>query len=223
MSNAKKNVKNTESLTLKKTTTLFLAFVFMVFGGACVTTGMWQDKNYKQKTFYETVSSFLVSADNKNIIVLGKDKHYVFAFPIKLQRILADKSISPHIKANFQTFKLYANTAKVNGYFYLVFKEKNITPDRQKQLKALGFYQSHKNKSEWRSHQKLTGTYYQAGNFKLPSNSRYLNQSYRVKMVLNTPKDQTARKVLLTPLTVLTDGLILIGSIPILIVGTVVN
>lgn len=207
---------------LRKLGIIIAACFFMVFGGACVTSAVLKDKNYSYRTYQETVSSFLVSADKKKIVVLGKDRHYLFHFHPKLQRILGSP-INTKITADFKTFTLDTSKTTVHGRFQLKLDTRLVSESDKPLLKKLGFIERKSNgeTAEWYSHQFLSGQYYRAGNFALPTNSQYLNQTYQVKIREKTPKNDTVRKALLTPLALTADGVLMIGAIPFLIVGSV--
>lgn len=208
--------------TLKKVMLILSAISFMVLGGACVTTAVLESKSYNTKTYNETVSSFLVSADKKNILVLGKDRHYLFHFKPKLQRILGS-SINKKIHAEFNTFNLNTEKTTVRGNFRLKAMAEQVSAKEAATLKSLGFVLRSKTKTQpahWQSYQYLSGKYYRAGNFALPQDSRYLNQSYNVKIrERSLKKSNGVRKALLTPLAIAADGALMIGAIPFLILG----
>ncbi|MBY4729476.1 hypothetical protein [Cupriavidus pauculus] len=70
-----------------------------VFRRKPLTQELFADKQYQ-----EEVSSFMMTADRRKLIVLGKRNHYVLDMPRQLETILTS-SFRPKVEAGFSDFK----------------------------------------------------------------------------------------------------------------------
>lgn len=82
-----------------------------VFRRKPLTQELFADKQYQ-----EEVSSFMMTADRRKLIVLGKRNHYVLDMPRQFETILTS-SFRPKVEAGFSDFK--ATGDKISGLYSL--------------------------------------------------------------------------------------------------------
>jgi hypothetical protein len=200
---------------MKNSLTLVTAFVFLIFGGGCFTSALYNKPVESSRQFVEEISSFLISQDGKQLIVVGQRYHYIFAADDTLKFILTSPE-RKHIKASFNNFVVNSQQT-VTGMYTLTLDNQNTLPtELKKQFLAHGF-------SENLQQQKLSyigsvqGTRYLASTVQLPA-TLLLNQKYTIPMQENYPSTAASvEKALLTPLAIAADGLLIIGGIPVLL------
>lgn len=180
----------------------------------CVTSAL-----FKTSAYTERVSSVLISEDNTKLVVIGQNYHYIFEAPKVLVKTLQAR-FHKNVSAEIGSFGVDAN-GKVSGVLTLVLDGRASEQDRQDAL-ALGYTSKllksdSKYASEYRF--ELTGARYKAGGVEPKLIAQKLNTTYSVYVTVAPSAFEQAGKVLLTPVTVGIDGILIIGSIPLILIG----
>lgn len=199
---------------MKNILTLLIAFGFLIFGGACFTPALYEKSAEETRNFVEEVSTFLITQDGKNLIVAGKQHHYIFTANNTLKFILTWPE-KKRVKAAFHDFSVRSDQS-VSGTYELVVKDdQNLTAEMKQQLLSKGFAENKAEKT-LRHHDWIQGTRYSADKFKMPATMQ-LNQKYTINMSEYQPSaSATIKRILLTPLAIAADGLLILGGVPIL-------
>lgn len=209
---------------MKKPLILLAAICFLIFGGSCVTRALYggghigTTKN-KYATFTEIISTFLITADGKQLIVVGKNHHYFFTADDTLKFILT-WSEKKRINAAFNNFIIDDDQNVSGSYSLTIDTTQDLTPETRDLLISKGFT-SNPSKSQLLYHHTIEGTRYLAGDFKLPATLE-LNQNYMITMredYDNGSSTEIMGRILLTPLTVALDGALVAAGVAALVAG----
>ncbi len=206
---------------------ILLSLVLCVMSGACVThelysTSVKTSVPMNKPSFNEEVSSFLITNDQQQLVIIGKEHHYIFPLYNDLREMLMWNGRSK-IMANNLRFVISKNN-KINGYYDLVTRDGVTLTNADKTFfDEHNFY--HNGIKEFvRSGQLNNGTVYSAGKFKMPASQSFsqpysLNISYdyaTAGAVAGTNvanAGAVAERVLLTPLAIAADGAIVVGAV----------
>lgn len=206
---------------MKKPLMLLVALFFLVFGGACFTPALYDKSAEETRNFVEEVSTFLITQDGKNLIVAGKQHHYIFAVNETLKFILTWPE-KKRVKAEFQSFSVRSDQSVSGMYSLTIDYGNDLSPEMKNLLLAKGFSDNKAEKKLYHSGW-LQGTRYLADKFDMPAAMK-LNQKYTIKMTEYQPSASAAiKRILLTPLAVAADGLLILGGVPILLFSLMVD
>lgn len=206
---------------IKKPLILLIALSFLIFGGACFTPMLYNQPMYKNHSFKEEVSSFLITKEGNKLIVIGKEHHYIFETNEVLKFIL-QWSERKRVKASFSNFNIKTDQSLSGSYHLIIPLNNRLTPETKALLIAKGFIENTAlNILDY--HGKLQGERFLADNVKIPSTMQ-LNKKYSLHMIEETSMAEgLAKRILLTPVAIIADGIVLAGSpiilLTILIVG----
>lgn len=132
-----------------------------------------------EKVYTEKFSSVLISSDQKDLVVLGMQYHYVFK-PSKrfIEAINSDfkRSVIGHVIDDFDV----AGQGKTFGYFRLQLVDNASESDVRKALET-GFSRDEKTGMIYLT-EALDGTRYSAKEFKTPFTETTLNRTYSVQV-----------------------------------------
>jgi hypothetical protein len=199
---------------MKKMVILLTALFFLVFGGACFTPALYDKPAETTRNFVEEVSSFLITEDGKNLIVIGKEHHYIFSANDTLKVILSWPE-KKRVKASFQTFSIRSDQTVSGMYNLDIENSQNLTAETKALLLSKGFSE---NKLEKRLYHSgwIQGTRYSADKFQVPATMKF-NQTYTIKMIESVSSASEAiKRILLTPLALTADGLLILGGVPLM-------
>ncbi len=204
---------------MKKPLILLVAVCFLIFGGACFTPELYKHPAEDSRTFVEEVSTFLITQDGKNLIVVGKQHHYIFTPSDTLKFILTSPE-KKYVKASFNGFSISSDQAVYGSYTLTVDAKQGLPAESIKLLIAKGF--THNAKQKNLTYQgSVQGTRYLADKFQLPATMQ-LNQKYTITMRESyASASATMERILLTPLAIAADGLLILGGIPVLIFANI--
>ncbi|WP_250501904.1 MULTISPECIES: hypothetical protein [unclassified Caballeronia] len=178
----------------------------------CLTSGLNEEaKSPDYYRYAETISSVLISADQKTLVFLGKNYHYIFDAPDHFVDVLQ----SPfHAGMTADVNQFYVDgDSNVSGSFVLnLDKAASFSEEQKEELGNLGIDPQRRSLSF-----RLSGRRYDAKGFdRSKVNPMLLNQSYEVSV--REQHYSNAKKVILlaTPVTVAADGALMILAIPLL-------
>lgn len=161
------------------------ATLFLMASGlsSCVAT---------PRTYTEQVSSVLIAADGKKLVVVTPKYHYIFdASPIILRTLKAD--LHPFVKAFIGPVHVSSN-GKTSGDVYL--RLESTSQEAVESAIDAGYHRSPDGKA-YVATVPLRGQRYLAGTITLPTQYK-LNKTYDIDVL----SDQDASKTPLTPLQV---------------------
>jgi hypothetical protein len=197
---------------MKKLLFLGITLFFALLITGCVTSSLYKNSTETHRNFVEEVSSFLITADGKQLIVVGKQYHYIFAAEDETLKFILTWPEKKRVKASFENFVINSNQA-VSGMYTLTVAGQDLTAESNKLLVSKGFI-SNVSQKTLVYHGALHGVRYLADKFTLPTTMQ-LNQRYSITMREDYPSASAVLgRILLTPLAMAADGILLVGGIP---------
>ena len=179
-----------------------------------------------QQSYTETINSLLVSKDNKNIVFIGRNYHYVLAAPPMLVQCLAS-TLHPKIKGEISGLHVDPQ-GQISGA-YRLFLTAPASPSEAETAHALGFTSAAASPEEggdWQASGELTGQRFVRGTLREGRQLEPLNQSYTVEITAEQSRADVVADKLATPLTMGSDGVLLLYYIvlaPVLIPLTLIS
>ena len=166
---------------MKKPLVLLAALSFLIFGGACMTAKLKSSHPIEEiHASIEEVSSFLITKDDKQLIVIGKEYHYIFTANDETLKFILRWPENNRVKATFSSFNIKNDQSLSGSYTFKVDNRNGLTPELSRLLISKGFTKT--NNEIFIYQAKLKGTRYLAGDFKVPSTMQ-LKQKYSITMV----------------------------------------
>jgi hypothetical protein len=205
---------------MKRPLMILFSLFACVMSGACLTTELYS-KPIKhansQVSFNEDVKSFLITNDQRQLVIIGQKNHYIFPLNHDLREILMWNGRSK-VMATGLNFVISKNN-KINGSYHLKPREMaTLTEADQTFMAEHGFKVAANANKEWVYTGRLSdGTVYDAGQFKMPAGQSF-NEPYHLKISYDYDRDYAyargyAERALLTPVAVAADGLIVVGAV----------
>jgi hypothetical protein len=183
---------------------------------ACVetTTGIW-----KHPTYSEAISQFLTTEDNRQLIFIGKDYHYIFPDTSSLFEILNWKDRG-FLRVHFSEPFHVDSQNIVTGVYAIDCQCWGITSDQVKWLEQRGFKRGAEIEGTiaLRKEGDIVGTRYASGGIQLPNIST-LNTSYEIQIETDFSNAGVAGRIALTPIAVAEDGVATVGLGYLLLIG----
>ena len=184
---------------MKRSLHLLIITILSIIVSGCLTSELYQ---LKKESFNEELSGFLITQDQKQVILVGQHYHYIFPMDNDLKSILQWPNRSK-LRATHLNFVISKNNM-INGTYLL--KNENPLSDEDKALLLANHFKV-RNNGYYYVGKLSQGTVYESGNFKLPE-----AQSFKRPYYLNISYDyattnQTLTKILVTPLAVAADGI----------------
>ena len=163
---------------MHKTLILFAALSFLIFTGACFTPSLYNDRA-KMHSFKEEVKTFLITENGQQLIVVGKEHHYIFPASDMLKFILP-WSEKNRVKASFSSFRIKTDQSLSGTYNLTIRNTENLSPEIHQELIAKGFADN-KALKILTYHGMLRGKRYLANDVKVPETMQ-LNTKYTINM-----------------------------------------
>lgn len=204
----------------KKVWVLVCCLMFMVFGGACITMDMWDKTNYDKQELVEETATYFMSKNTRLMVILGEKQHYVLNTPYHLKTIMKTP-FAKHIKINFGRVTAYTHNNTAEGTMEISINKKNLSPAEIKQLEEWNFITTGKDNVH-HAYYFYRGDYYDKGNFELPSHFQD-HKDAQLKVVLKTKKNEVVKKALLTPVTLVADGVLAVVGIPLFLIVSIID
>ncbi|MCM3604806.1 hypothetical protein [Cupriavidus pauculus] len=173
-----------------------------------LTQELFADKQYQ-----EEVSSFMMTADRRKLIVLGKQHHYVLDMPRQLETVLTS-SFRPKVEASFSNFK--ATGDEISGSYSLRLPNPVAVED-ERAAAAAGFERTRDGAMLLEGG--LSGCRYDAREFSASAQSQQFNKAYSISITEQLTAGETVARLPLTPLTAAVDGTMFLASVPLVIIG----
>lgn len=165
---------------------------------------------FKEKSYNENISKIYLSGDDKKLIVISNEYHYIFGIPKALVATLKT-SLHEFVTGTLGEMSVDGNN-KTSINVGLLLK-KDVPEAEQKIALDSGFTRTGSDKKTISFNQHVKGVRYSSGGAKPPTDSVELNKNYTVHVTAKLSKGQKAGKLLLTPLTITADGAVILGTI----------
>jgi len=212
---------------MNKPLIILLSLIVCVLSGACATPELYKKPvpvsfPMNKPSFKEEVSSFLITNDQQQIVIIGKNNHYIFPIYNDLRAILTWNGRSKIMATNLHF--VISKDNKINGYYSLITRDRSTLTLADKAFLDDHNFKVSGSKDLIFSGRLTKGTVYSAGKFKMPA-----SQSFSQPYSLNISYDYAtagaiagshvanagavAERVLLTPLALAADGAIVVGAI----------
>lgn len=173
----------------------------------CATSNMWKEPYYeKTSTYKETLHQFLVSEDNKQLILIGEKFHYIFDQANELNTILLSENrniLSTNL--NNRNFSTYNN--KIDADFKIQCDGNDATKKQIDWLIKNGFKRERQPPPNFIFYKTfhITGKRYLSNNF-LSTETNTLNKKYNIEVIEFTKSSGVLAKTALTPLMLTAEG-----------------
>jgi hypothetical protein len=183
----------------------------MVAIGAALALGIsgCATSQHPQHTYTETISSVLLSQDNKHLVAIGDNRHYVFDAPEPLVSAL-HSNLHPRLSAEFSTFHVDPQ-ATITGEYTLLLGG-GLTPADQSEAERLGFARDAD--GHWASNGHLTGRRYTGWTYKVTEHQERLNRPYKIEITVEARHGDAVVESLDTPIRVTADGIQMLYYLP---------
>ena len=175
----------------------------------CVTSKLYQQPEKRQLSRKESVSALLLSADEKYLVALCPEFHYVFETSPSLVTFLRSRL---HEKGEASLKSMHIDKDGKTAISYAIRLPDSLDADEEKLAMAMGF----KKKKTWVLEESLSGTCYRAEDKQFNNLDMVrLNKSYDVTVFYEETGVPLALKVAATPLALAADGVTVVLVLPI--------
>ena len=195
-----------------KLSTLFLSIILLC---SCTqtTTGIWRNSTYN-----ENISHFLMTEDSKKIIFIGRNHHYIFVDDIGLSDIIKMNNVAKfnsHFNNNF-----YLNSDnEISGDYEVTCECKGADFSKKQWLKEHGFIKKQiDNTVIYVKKSKVTGIRYSSNNLAFDSYEK-IDKDYKITVETEKTALGITGRAALTPIAVAEDGIATIGTVGLLVIA----
>jgi outer membrane lipoprotein-sorting protein len=182
---------------------------------ACATVTDSLNESIKEndyRTYKETVSSVLISADGKKLVFLGPEYHYIFDAPEHFAALM-DSPLHAKMRAQFNQFDA-GEDGSVTGNITIYLDA--VLADEMDAATQLGFSKTYSGTQTSRRIE-LNGKRYSAKGFDASKvDQKLLRNSYEVSVREKNPFNAAKALYVLTPITVAADGVMTLLTVPLL-------
>jgi hypothetical protein len=175
------------------------------------------------KVYSETVSSLLISQDNKHVVVIGSHYHYVFDAPGALVQVLAS-GLHENLDGVLSDFHVDASGA-ITGHYQLRLRP-GLSSELETAATAFGFTPSTPQQSARLLEGQLSGKRFLDNALRANRFRQTLNRSYVVEITAEQGRGDRFVEAIASPVTVAAEGVTLLYYIalaPVLIPFAVVS
>jgi len=163
----------------------------------------------QEQHYTESISSVLVSADDKRIAAIGSNHHYIFTAPVVLVNALRSP-VHPQLTATFTTFHI-DQRGVVTGDWLLTLAP-DASPAAKEQARAVGLVPGPD--GVFAAGGILKGQRYTGWTYSLRGPQDRLNKAYTIEITTEADAADTAVDDAATPIRVAADGVQLIYWAP---------
>jgi len=173
-----------------------------VLGGCASTTSAPKE----QRRYSETISSVLASQNDRHIVAIGRNHHYVFDVPEVLARALRSPART-QLSAVFTPFHVDAH-GDISGEVTLRLPP-GAAPEMQRAAGEVGM--AHQTDDSWQASIRLAGHRYSSWTYRTPGDKQEkLGQTYTIDVTTDAGVADTAAEAVDTPVRLAADGVQLI-------------
>ena len=163
----------------------------------------------QERHYTETISSVLVSGDDKRIAAIGSNHHYIFTAPEVLVKALRSP-VHPQLTATFTTFHIDPRSV-VSGDWLLTLSP-DASPAAREQARAVGLVPGPD--GGFAAGGILKGQRYTGWTYSLRGPQDKLNKPYTIEITTEANAADTAVDDAATPIRMAADGVQLIYWAP---------
>lgn len=204
--------KGMQRRTLVKGTALALSTVIASSISGCLTKELYSDSP-SYDAYTETISQIYITADEKNFVILGKKHHYIVSVAPELAKAMKS-GLHARMQAEFLPIYIDENQG-LQGILFLRIPEMDTLEERQlSEAEALGFRLTWPANTMTHRYE-ITGTRYASTKDLMAEQATTLNTTYTLQVYAIRRKNKVTR-VLMTPITATTDGVLMILAIPLI-------
>jgi hypothetical protein len=182
------------------------SLISTLFGCKLATDELWEHSIYSEK-----FNHFLISSDQKQFIIIGKDYHYIFDNTPSIPTIL-NWSGRKKLQAKFYSFEL-DNKDRISGNILISCTCENVSNHDIEWLKNNDFEltENSKGKVLYQNKFNIEGTRYLSNGVTFEP-SKSLNRKYYVTVKEPYSAAGIAIRTVATPVTVVRDGIFILGT-----------
>ncbi len=187
---------------MKRSLHLLITVLLSIIASGCLTSELYQ---LKKESFNEELTGFLITQDQKQVVLVGQRYHYIFPMDNTVKNTLQWSNRSK-LRATNLHFVISKNNI-INGTFLLKSENDAVLSDNDKAFLLTNHFKIRTDGVYYFAGKLSQGTVYESGSFKLPE-----AQAFKKPYYLNISYDyattgQTLTKILVTPLAVAGDGI----------------
>lgn len=196
-----------------------LSSLAIFLSSALLLSGCLTGKLHHQPTkgYSDTFSSVLISANEKTLVVITPQYHYIFPAPAPLVGMLKSP-VHKAVTAKMNSFVLSSGN-RISGDIELCLANASESVAIEA-VKKIGFKKVGEH-SGYCSSTRLKGERYSAGELAVSDNYK-LNQAYSVYVQVEPGALTKGAKLALTPVTLALDGTLIIAGSPLLLAYIIV-
>jgi hypothetical protein len=183
--------------------------VTAIGAGLALALGGCASSQHPEVRYKETFTSVLISTDDKHLVAVGTNHHYVFDAPPTLVAALHSE-LHARLRAEFSTFHVDPQATITGDYALLIAGD--LPPDAQEAAAGLGFARD--DAGTWRETGHLQGRRYSGWTYRMGEQQQRLSQPYTVDIVVEAHHGDAVVQSLDTPIRVAADGVQLIYYAP---------
>ncbi|MBN3528395.1 5-formyltetrahydrofolate cyclo-ligase [Burkholderia cenocepacia] len=174
----------------------------MLAGCSSADLGPVTHRLMKDPEYRETLSAFLISADGKKLVVIGKQYHYIFDVPPALAVNLT-APYRPKLYTDFDDFETHGDT--ISGRYVLRLAREDAPPGSELRERALadGFKDQRHQLTDSGT---ISSKRYQPNDVTPSSLPQAFNHEYDVKVIERPSVLGKGAKLALSPITMAADG-----------------
>jgi hypothetical protein len=176
----------------------------------CITHEL-REKIRSDASYTEEVTSVLFSEYGGKLVFIGDSYHYVFDAPVELSRTL-HSSFRKSLFAKFKEFRVDKN-AHIIGDVTITLDESALQEDKKEAI-GLGYDEGSVSPTLELS---LEGKRYKSGGVATDRVEYKLNYTYKITVLEERSSLGKAALTVATPISVLADGVLIIGGVPLII------
>lgn len=176
---------------------------------ACVTRQLLGSNRHRHS---EEINSILLSADEKNLVVITGGYHYLFPAPAAIVATIK-QDFQRHVSASFSDFRVDDEGSTLGE---VTLQLEAGAPEAAGRAAAQAGYRD--SASGMYAQCSLHGRRYRAG-AQVPAQQYTLNRTYRVQIDAPAAAGERAGKLMLTPITLALDGALLLFGVPLLLLA----
>lgn len=190
---------------------LLVVAAFLSLGLTGCLTHELRERIKSDSSYSEEVTSVMVSEDGKKLVFIGNGYHYVFDAPIELSLSL-NSSFRKSLFAKFKNLRVDKRN-NIKGNLTVILDESASQKNKDEAI-AFG-YANRSGRPDLEL--SLQGKRYKSGGVATDSVGYKLNYTYRVNVLEERSSLEKTALTAATPISVLADGVLVIGGVPLVI------
>jgi hypothetical protein len=158
---------------MKRSLHLLIITFFSIVASGCLTSELYK---IKKDSFNEELTGFLITQDQKQVVLVGQRYHYIFPMTGNIKNTLEWANRSK-LRATNLHFVISKNNV-INGTYLLKNENDAILSDSDKAFLLANDFKLMANGQYYYFGRLSQGTVYESGNFKLPEMQSFKKPYY---------------------------------------------